>query len=138
MRILLVFASTLVRRTRTSCPASLPGAAGSGIGLEPLVDPRASHPSEVDQLGPSGTAAAAGVQDAGVARAATGNPWWFDSLDVADGPSYEIAFVADNAGIRADHRHRLEHAADGLLTHLAHVDVSTPYRVGGEAGNSSE
>ncbi|MEU4693714.1 multicopper oxidase domain-containing protein [Actinoplanes sp. NPDC023714] len=82
---------------------------------------------QVDQLGPIGTAAAAGVQDAGVARAATGNPWWVDSLDVADGDSYEIAFVANNPGIRADHCHR-----------LAHVDVSTPYRVGGEAGNSSE
>jgi FtsP/CotA-like multicopper oxidase with cupredoxin domain len=70
--------------------------------------------------------------------AATGSPWWVDSLDVVDGDSYEIAFVADNPGIRADHCHKLEHAADGLLTHLAHVDVSTPYRVGGEAGNSSE
>lgn len=54
--------------------------------------------------------------------AATGSPWWADSLDVADGDSYEIAFVADNPGIWADHCH----------------NISTPYRVSGEAGNSAE
>jgi FtsP/CotA-like multicopper oxidase with cupredoxin domain len=70
--------------------------------------------------------------------AATGSPWWFDSLDVGDGESYEVAFVADNPGIWADHCHNLEHAADGLLAHLAYTNVTTPFRVGGEAGNSPE
>jgi FtsP/CotA-like multicopper oxidase with cupredoxin domain len=70
--------------------------------------------------------------------AATGSPWWFDSLDVGDGDTYEIAFVADNPGIWADHCHNLEHAADGLLTHLAYTNVTTPYRVGGKAGNTPE
>jgi FtsP/CotA-like multicopper oxidase with cupredoxin domain len=70
--------------------------------------------------------------------AATGSPWWFDSLDVGDGESYEVAFVADNPGIWADHCHNLQHAADGLLAHLAYTDVSTPYRVGGDAGNHPE
>jgi FtsP/CotA-like multicopper oxidase with cupredoxin domain len=70
--------------------------------------------------------------------AATGSPWWFDSLDVGDGETYEIAFVADNPGIWADHCHNLQHAADGLLAHLAYTDVTTPYRVGGKAGNSPE
>ena len=30
--------------------------------------------------------------------AATGSPWWVDSLDVEDGAAYEIAFLADNPG----------------------------------------
>ncbi len=70
--------------------------------------------------------------------AATGSPWWFDSLDVADGDTYVIAFVADNPGIWVDHCHNLQHAADGLLAHLAYSDVTTPYRVGGKAGNTPE
>jgi FtsP/CotA-like multicopper oxidase with cupredoxin domain len=70
--------------------------------------------------------------------AATGSPWWIDSLDVGDNETYEIAFVADNPGIWVDHCHNLKHAADGLLAHLAYTGVSTPYRVGGEAGNQPE
>jgi FtsP/CotA-like multicopper oxidase with cupredoxin domain len=70
--------------------------------------------------------------------AATGSPWWFDSLDVGDGETYEIAFVADNPGIWVDHCHNLKHAADGLLAHLAYTGVGTPYRVGGKAGNQPE
>ena len=41
---------------------------------------------------------------------ATGSPWWVDSLNVADGETYEIAFVADNPGIWMDHCHNLTHA----------------------------
>jgi FtsP/CotA-like multicopper oxidase with cupredoxin domain len=70
--------------------------------------------------------------------AATGSPWWFDSLDVGDGETYEIAFIADNPGIWADHCHNLQHAADGLLAHLAYADVTTPYQIGGKAGNTPE
>ncbi|WP_328460508.1 multicopper oxidase family protein [Actinoplanes sp. NBC_00393] len=70
--------------------------------------------------------------------AATGSPWWIDSLDVADGDRYEIAFVADNPGIWADHCHNLEHVPEGLTAHLAYAGVSTPYRVGGDAGNVPE
>jgi FtsP/CotA-like multicopper oxidase with cupredoxin domain len=70
--------------------------------------------------------------------AATGSPWWFDSLDVGDDETYEVAFVADNPGIWVDHCHNLKHAVDGLLAHLAYTDVSTPYRVGGKAGNRPE
>ena len=70
--------------------------------------------------------------------AATGSPWWFDSLDVGDGETYEIAFVADNPGIWVDHCHNLKHAADGLLAHLAYTDVATPYKIGDVAGNKPE
>jgi FtsP/CotA-like multicopper oxidase with cupredoxin domain len=64
----------------------------------------------------------------------TGSPWWVDSLQVDDGESYEIAFVADNPGIWMDHCHNLPHAVEGLVAHLAYNGVSEPYRVGREVG----
>ena len=70
--------------------------------------------------------------------AASGSPWWVDSLNVRDGESFEIAFVADNPGIWMDHCHNLEHAAEGLVAHLMYDGVTTPYQVGGEAGNEPE
>ena len=72
------------------------------------------------------------------AVAASGSPWWIDSLDVGDGETYEIAFVADNPGIWVDHCHNLKHAEDGLLAHLAYGGVDTPFRVGGKADNQPE
>jgi len=69
---------------------------------------------------------------------ATGSPWWFDSLNVENGESYDIAFVADNPGVWMDHCHQLRHAADGLVAHLMYEGVDTPYLVGGPAGNSPE
>ena len=68
----------------------------------------------------------------------TGSPWWVDSLDVGDGETYEIAFVADNPGIWMDHCHNLDHAAEGLVAHLMYEGVSTPYLVGGDDENSPE
>ena len=70
--------------------------------------------------------------------AATGSPWWVDSLNVNDGESYEIAFIADNPGIWVDHCHNLPHAVDGLITHLMYEGVTTPFVVGGKAGNKPE
>jgi len=70
--------------------------------------------------------------------AATGSPWWVDSLNVADGETYEIAFLADNPGVWMDHCHNLDHAQDGLVAHLAYAGVSEPYRVGGEPDNAPE
>ncbi|HEX7746149.1 MAG TPA: multicopper oxidase domain-containing protein, partial [Micromonosporaceae bacterium] len=69
---------------------------------------------------------------------ATGSPWWVDSLNVANGESYEIAFVADNPGIWMDHCHNLPHAADGLVAHLAYEGISSPYLIGGDARNEPE
>ena len=69
---------------------------------------------------------------------ATGSPWWVDSLDVANGDSYDIAFVADNPGIWMDHCHNLPHAAQGLVAHLMYAGLSTPFRVGGHADNKPE
>ena len=69
---------------------------------------------------------------------ATGSPWWVDSLNVGDGESYIIAFVAGNPGIWMDHCHNLTHAVDGLLAHLMYEGVTTPFLVGGTAGNRPE
>jgi FtsP/CotA-like multicopper oxidase with cupredoxin domain len=68
----------------------------------------------------------------------TGSPWWVDTLNVADGDTYEIAFVADNPGIWMDHCHNLQHASDGLLAHLAYAGVTEPYLVGGTDSNAPE
>jgi FtsP/CotA-like multicopper oxidase with cupredoxin domain len=70
--------------------------------------------------------------------AATGSPWWFDSLNVENGESYDVAFVADNPGIWMDHCHNLNHAQQGLVTHLMYAGVSDPYRVGGTSSNEPE
>jgi FtsP/CotA-like multicopper oxidase with cupredoxin domain len=69
---------------------------------------------------------------------ATGSPWWIDSLDVASGHSYDIAFVADNPGIWMDHCHNLPHAAQGLVAHLMYAGLTEPYTVGGKADNAPE
>jgi FtsP/CotA-like multicopper oxidase with cupredoxin domain len=71
-------------------------------------------------------------------EAATGSPWWVDSLDVEDGDTYEIAFVADNPGIWMDHCHNLDHARDGLVAHLAYDGITQPFRIGGPSGNEPE
>jgi FtsP/CotA-like multicopper oxidase with cupredoxin domain len=69
---------------------------------------------------------------------ATGSPWWVDSLNVADGESYEVAFLADNPGVWMDHCHNLPHAAEGLVAHLAYDGVFTPFMIGGPRANEPE
>jgi FtsP/CotA-like multicopper oxidase with cupredoxin domain len=71
-------------------------------------------------------------------HAVRGSPWWFDSLDVADGDTYEVAFLADNPGVWMDHCHNLKHATEGLVTHLMYEGVSTPYLLGEGSGNEPE
>lgn len=68
----------------------------------------------------------------------TGSPWIVDSLNVAHGESYDVAFVADNPGIWMDHCHNLKHAREGLMTHLAYAGYGTPYVVGGPRNNHPE
>jgi FtsP/CotA-like multicopper oxidase with cupredoxin domain len=70
--------------------------------------------------------------------AATGAPWWVDTLEVGNDETYEIAFLADNPGVWMDHCHNLPHASEGLMTHLMYEGVSTPYRVGGPSHNEPE
>jgi FtsP/CotA-like multicopper oxidase with cupredoxin domain len=69
---------------------------------------------------------------------ASGSPWWVDSLNVRDGETYEIAFVADNPGVWMDHCHNLPHAAEGLVAHLMYTGHTTPYMVGGGHHNEPE
>jgi FtsP/CotA-like multicopper oxidase with cupredoxin domain len=71
-------------------------------------------------------------------KKATGSPWWFDSLDVENGESYDVVFLADNPGIWMDHCHNLKHAKEGLVTHLMYDGVTTPYRIGEDTGNTPE
>nr|WP_238351584.1 multicopper oxidase family protein [Kribbella shirazensis] len=70
--------------------------------------------------------------------AATGSPWWVDTLEVGNKETYEIAFVADNPGLWMDHCHNLPHASEGLMTHLMYEGITTPYRVGGNSHNEPE
>jgi FtsP/CotA-like multicopper oxidase with cupredoxin domain len=57
----------------------------------------------------------------------TGSPWWTDSLNVAPGETFEVAFTADNPGVWMDHCHNFSHAAEGMIMHLAYTGVTTPY-----------
>ncbi|MFF0269596.1 multicopper oxidase family protein [Kribbella sp. NPDC004536] len=70
--------------------------------------------------------------------AATGSPWWTDTLEVGNKETYEIAFVANNPGLWMDHCHNLPHASQGLMTHLMYEGTTTPYRVGGTSHNKPE
>jgi FtsP/CotA-like multicopper oxidase with cupredoxin domain len=70
--------------------------------------------------------------------AASGSPWWVDSLNVLPGETYDIAFVANNPGIWMDHCHNLKHAAQGMLAHLMYEGFDTPYRIAGRADNQPE
>jgi len=70
--------------------------------------------------------------------AATGSPWWVDSLNVLPGETYDIAFVADNPGIWMDHCHNLKHAAQGMIAHLMYEGFDTPYRIAGPSDNQPE
>jgi FtsP/CotA-like multicopper oxidase with cupredoxin domain len=58
---------------------------------------------------------------------AAGGTWWTDTLNVAPGEVFEIAFTADNPGIWMDHCHNFQHGANGMIMHLAYAGVSTPY-----------
>jgi FtsP/CotA-like multicopper oxidase with cupredoxin domain len=70
--------------------------------------------------------------------AASGSPWWVDSLNVLPGETYDIAFVANNPGIWMDHCHNLKHAAQGMIAHLIYEGFHTPYRIAGPADNQPE
>lgn len=71
-------------------------------------------------------------------KAATGSPWIADTLNVAPGETYEVAFKADNPGIWMDHCHNLDHAAAGMSAHLAYEGVYSPYEIGSATVNLPE
>ena len=65
-------------------------------------------------------------------------PLWLDTFDVGPGEVWEVALYADNPGIWMDHCHNLEHAALGMVTHLAYRGITTPFNHGGPADNAPE
>lgn len=71
-------------------------------------------------------------------EAATGTPWWTDTLGVGPGETYEVMFRADNPGIWMDHCHNLAHAQAGFVLHLTYQGVGTRFEVGDDAGNVPE
>ncbi|WP_274654751.1 multicopper oxidase family protein [Paenibacillus humicola] len=71
-------------------------------------------------------------------EAASGSPWWTDTLSVKPGETYEAAFLADNSGLWMDHCHNLSHAAMGMSMHLMYEGVDTPFTVGRESVNHPE
>ena len=66
----------------------------------------------------------------------TGSPWWTDTVNVASGDRYVVAFVADNPGIWADHCHNLQHAQQGLVTHLEYIGYTSRFVIGGPHHNT--
>ncbi|MET1044688.1 MAG: multicopper oxidase family protein [Microbacteriaceae bacterium] len=72
----------------------------------------------------------------GVAPA--GSPLWMDTFDVEPGEVWEVALRADNPGIWMDHCHNLDHAAEGMLLHLAYTGFASPFEHGGPVGNQPE
>jgi hypothetical protein len=68
----------------------------------------------------------------------SGSLWWSDTLDVAPGETYVVAFVADNPGIWMDHCHNLVHAAAGMTMHLMYEGVSSPFEIGSATLNHPE
>jgi len=71
-------------------------------------------------------------------RPSSGSPWWTDTLNVAPGQTFTVAFRATNPGVWMDHCHDLQHAVDGFVMHLAYVGVRTPYTVGAATGDQPE
>jgi FtsP/CotA-like multicopper oxidase with cupredoxin domain len=68
----------------------------------------------------------------------TGSPWWTDTLEVQPGQIWEVAFRADNPGVWMDHCHNLQHAAAGMVMHLAYDNVTSPFTVGHATANRPE
>jgi FtsP/CotA-like multicopper oxidase with cupredoxin domain len=65
-------------------------------------------------------------------------PLWTDSFEVGPGEVWQVALLADNPGVWADHCHNLDHAAAGMVLHLVYEGVSDPYEVGPDTGNTPE
>lgn len=60
----------------------------------------------------------------------TGSPWRTDTLNVAPGETYEVAFRADNPGLWMDHCHNQDHATLGMTMHLLYEGVTSPFEMG--------
>jgi FtsP/CotA-like multicopper oxidase with cupredoxin domain len=57
----------------------------------------------------------------------TGSPLWFDTFDVRPGEVWQVAFRASNPGVWMNHCHNLDHAEQGMVSHLTYEGVGTPH-----------
>ncbi|GED68788.1 hypothetical protein BRE01_24900 [Brevibacillus reuszeri] len=71
-------------------------------------------------------------------KAVTGSPWWTDTLNVAPGETYEVAFRADNPGLWMDHCHNQDHTASGMTMQLIYEGVTSPFEMGAGTRNHPE
>ncbi len=51
-----------------------------------------------------------------------------DTVNVAPGETWEVAFRADDPGLWMDHCHDLTHARKGMMTHLGYEGVDHSVR----------
>ncbi|WP_062432303.1 multicopper oxidase family protein [Herbidospora daliensis] len=58
-----------------------------------------------------------------------------DTFDVEPGEVWVVALTADNPGLWMSHCHDLAHAVQGMEFHVAYEGITTPFDVGGPAGN---
>ncbi|MEO8610116.1 MAG: multicopper oxidase family protein [Chloroflexota bacterium] len=68
----------------------------------------------------------------------SGSPVHLDTILLAPGETWDIAFLADNPGLWMLHCHILIHAVTGMDMMLVYPNISTPYTVGTKSGNIPE
>lgn len=68
----------------------------------------------------------------------TGSPIHLDTLLLAPGETWDVAFIADNPGLWMLHCHVLIHAATGMDMMVVYPNISTSYTVGTKSGNIPE
>jgi FtsP/CotA-like multicopper oxidase with cupredoxin domain len=68
----------------------------------------------------------------------TGSPVHLDSILIAPGETWDVAFLADNPGLWMLHCHVLIHAATGMDMMVVYPNISTAYTVGTQSGNVPE
>jgi FtsP/CotA-like multicopper oxidase with cupredoxin domain len=71
-------------------------------------------------------------------RPAQGSPVHVDTALVGPHQTWDVAFVADNPGLWMLHCHVLLHAAFGMSMMIDYAGISTPFTMGGPAGNVPE
>ncbi len=67
-----------------------------------------------------------------------GSPIHLDTLLLAPGETWDVAFVANNPGVWMFHCHVLIHAATGMDMMVVYPNISTPYTIGTKSGNVPE
>jgi FtsP/CotA-like multicopper oxidase with cupredoxin domain len=71
-------------------------------------------------------------------RPIQGSPLHLDTVLVAPGETWDVAFLADNPGIWMFHCHVLLHASMGMTMTIDYRGVTTPFEMGSRSGNNPE